>query len=103
MKYVAAIIFSLLLAGSATAQSDTSALSAPTSGEVQSSMPAATTGTAPIDTSVPSGTGTTGTSGTTMAEAERHNESNSSFLWVVLAAAVIAALIVLMRQRKRKA
>ena len=101
MKYIASLLLSFLLCTTAIAQSDSAAIAPPTSGEVESNIPAATTGTAPLDTNVPSGTGTTGTSGTTMAEAERHNESNTSLLWLAVLAAFIAGIIVLMRKRKR--
>ncbi len=102
MRYIFAITLTLILASSAVAQGDTASITSPTSGDVQSNMPAATTGTAPIDTGVPSGTGTTGTSGTTMAQAEKNNESNSSFVWVVLAGLALAGLIVLMKKKRSR-
>ena len=97
--FAIAIIALLLTASVAFAQTDTAAVSAP--GTVQSDMPAATTGTAPIDTGMPSGTGTTGTSGTTMAQAEENNESNSSFIWVLVGAMALAGLIVMLRKKRR--
>lgn len=101
MKYLMAIVLTVCLWSTAIAQQDTSQVSLPTSGEVRSDMPAATTGTAPIDTGVPSGTGTTGTSGTTMAQAERNNESNTSFIWVLVGAMVLAGLIVVLRKQRK--
>jgi hypothetical protein len=73
----------------------------PTSGEVQSQIPAATTGTAPVDTGIPSGTGTTGTSGTTMEKAAENNSNGSSLVWAALLAVALAGLIVYLRQKKR--
>lgn len=90
-----------LFSSVAAAQVDSPLLSPPTSGEVQSEMPAATTGTAPIDSSVPSGTGTTGTSGTTMEEAAEDNSDGSSLVWAALLAAALAGLIIYIRKRKR--
>jgi LPXTG-motif cell wall-anchored protein len=100
MKYFAAILFNLFLCTSVIAQTDSAVGTSALPGQVQSDVPAATTGTAPIDTGMPSGTGTTGTSGTTMEQAERNNESNSSFLWLIVGAAVLAGVIVLLRKKR---
>jgi LPXTG-motif cell wall-anchored protein len=93
-----------LFSGAVIAQVDsttTASPTQPTSGEVQSQIPAATTGTAPIDTGIPSGTGTTGTSGTTMEEAAEDNSDGSSLVWGALLAVALAGLIVYMRKKKR--
>jgi hypothetical protein len=92
------------LSTSLFAQVDSSTIttpSPPTSGEVQSQIPAATTGTAPVDTGMPSGTGTTGTSGTTMEEAAKNNSDGGSLVWAALLAVALAGLIVYMRRKRR--
>lgn len=69
-------------------------------GSVTSENPAATTGTAPINDSTPSGTATTGTSGVSMEEAARND--NYSLLWMALLALAVAGIVMMAVKRKRR-
>jgi hypothetical protein len=70
----------------------------PPPGSPQSDNPAATTGTAPVDSNTPSGTATTGTSGLTLEQA-REPGTSQSLIWGIVLVAALAALIVYMRRR----
>lgn len=100
MKRILLLIVMVGIVWTARLNADTTAVHPPTSGEIKSEMPAATTGTAPIDSNTPSGTGTTGTSGITMEEAAENNDDNSSLLYVGLAALLTIVIVMLVKKRK---
>lgn len=83
------------------AQDTSSPIVIPPPGEAVN--PPATTGTAPIDTGLPTGTGTTGTSGVTMEEAAENYTGGKALMWIAIFAAFAIVLIMMLRRSKRKA
>jgi len=95
------ILLSLALVVSDARAQDTSAPIVVPQTEVIN--PTSTTGTAPIDSSAPTGTGTTGTSGVTMEEAAENNTGGKALMWIAIFAAFAIVLIMMIRRSKRKA